>query len=421
VRPRILLAIVGSAVATLAAFGVPLAWAVDRAYRNELRLRLEGAALAAAPELTERGAGRTLAEPPLQRQGIAIAYYTGSGDFVAGIGPSTADPVVRAAVAGRTGLGSRAVAVPVSENDQVVGVVRAEEAPGLLEGRIHRTWLMMAGLALFILACIVGLGAWLARRLTAPVHDLADAAERLGDGDFAVAPEPSGIVELDSAGLALAAAASRLERVLARERALTADVTHQLRTPLTALRLELEAGAERAAGPDVSAALAEADRLEATISSILALARDGDRMRDPISIDPVLEATCTSWAKPADAAGRSLCSSIAPGLRAPVSAGALRQILDVLVDNALRHGRGDVEVRARRVGAGVEITVSDEGTSPPDRDLVFARRSASARGHGIGLALARSLAEAEGCRLELVDTGGETTFSLLLPGSGSDD
>ena len=108
---------------------------------------------------------------------------------------------------------------------------------------------------------------------------------------------------------------------------------------------------------------------------------------------------------------------VAPaGQRARVSEQALRQIVDVLVDNALQHGRGRVTVRAHPVATGVEVEVHDEGAGALDPEAIFARRSASARGHGIGLALARSLAEAEGGRLRLASGGEGTAFSLLLLG-----
>jgi signal transduction histidine kinase len=417
VRRRIVLAIVGSVVATVALFGLPLAWAVGRAYQDELRLRLESAALAASPELTEPARGVTVPEPPLQGQGVRIAYYDTGGRRIAGIGPATADGVVRDALRGSNGLADHAVAVPVSRDDRIIGAVRAEERSGLLSDRVHNAWLLMGALALVVVAAVTALATALVRRLTAPVHALADAAQRLEHGDFAVAPAPSGIAELDSAGLALAAAAQRLENVLARERALTSDVTHQLRTPLTALRLELEAGAARQQGPDVEVVLAQVDRLEATIASLLALAREGASDREPIEIGPALRSACAPWGRFASAAGRTLAVEVAPaGQRARVSEQALRQIVDVLVDNALQHGRGRVTVRAHPFATGVEVEVHDEGAVSLDPEAIFARRSASARGHGIGLALARSLAEAEGGRLRLASGGEGTAFSLLLLG-----
>jgi signal transduction histidine kinase len=417
VRRRIVLAIVGSVVATVALFGLPLAWAVGRAYQDELRLRLESAALAASPELTEPARGVTVPEPPLQEQGVRIAYYDTAGRRIAGIGPESADGVVREALLGSNGLADHAVAVPVSRDDRIIGAVRAEEQSGLLSDRVHNAWLLMGGLALIVVAAVTALATALVRRLTAPVQALADAAQRLEHGDFAVAPAPSGIAELDSAGLALAAAAQRLENVLARERALTSDVTHQLRTPLTALRLELEAGAAREQGPDVDAALAQVDRLEATIASLLALARESASEREPIELGPALRAACAPWSRFAGASGRTLAVEVAPAdQRARVSEQALRQIVDVLVDNALQHGRGRVTVRAHPAATGVEVAVHDEGIAALDPETIFARRGAAARGHGIGLALARSLAEAEGGRLRLASGGEGTSFSLLLLG-----
>jgi signal transduction histidine kinase len=119
------------------------------------------------------------------------------------------------------------------------------------------------------------------------------------------------------------------------------------------------------------------------------------------------------------AAGRSLTvagQEPLPEVRA--SGGAIRQILDVLIDNALRHGQGRITVGAVEVGTGVAIEVGDEGPGVPDGDGIFTRRAPSTAcdgGHGIGLALARSLAEAEGGRLVLRRPA-PPVFTLLLPG-----
>ena len=141
--------------------------------------------------------------------------------------------------------------------------------------------------------------------------------------------------------MALAAAARRLEGVLARERALTADVTHQLKTPLTALSLELEAGRRtRSRGPDPVRLRAEVDRLESTIASILELARDErrDSARRSSSIRSRVAARA-DWLRRAQAADRALVVTGEPNTPdVRVGSRALRQILDVLVDNALAHG-----------------------------------------------------------------------------------
>src|SRR5262249_23574955 len=152
-------------------------------------------------------------EAPHQPGAIRVAYYDSLGRFLAGRGPASADTVVAAALRGSESHAGGVVAVPVSRDERVVGVVRAEEPTGLLVGRIHRAWALMALLALAVLAAVTVLASALVRRLTAPVHELAEAARRLEAGDFAVAPEPSGIEELDSAGHAMASAARRLENV----------------------------------------------------------------------------------------------------------------------------------------------------------------------------------------------------------------
>ena len=415
-RLRVVLAIAVSVVATLLLFGLPLAWALDQTYRDDLRIRLESAALAASPELTETDANLLPPEPPLQHEGIRLAYYDGAGRFASGQGPQPGDAVVRTALTGQNGVTSDAVAVPVSRDDRVIGVVRAEEVSGLLAWRIHRAWLLMCALALGIVVATGAIAIALARRLTSPVHALAEAARRLEAGDFAVAPPPSGIVELDTAGLALAAAAARLETVLDRERTLTADVTHQLKTPLTALRLELEAGAERPGGPDVRRSLAEVDRLEQTISSILVLARDTTATRERIALEPIVEAAANAWVGAAHAAGRGVVvRRESKPVSAAVSPHAVRQLLDVLIDNALVHGHGEITIATRETGGSAEILVRDEGAPELDSSEIFARRSPSRHGHGIGLTLARSLVEAEGGRLTLVSHEPTTTFSLLLP------
>ena len=173
-RLRVVLAIVGSVVVTLLAFGLPLGWAINEAYGDDLRLRLESAALAASPELTGTDANLAPAEAPLERAGIRLAYYDATGSFTAGHGPHPGDEVVQTALRGENGVSERAVAVPVSRDERVIGVVRAEEPPGLLAERVHRAWLLMAALALVIVAAATAIAVGLARRLTAPVEALAD-------------------------------------------------------------------------------------------------------------------------------------------------------------------------------------------------------------------------------------------------------
>jgi signal transduction histidine kinase len=121
------------------------------------------------------------------------------------------------------------------------------------------------------------------------------------------------------------------------------------------------------------------------------------------------------WHAPFAARGRRLNLTAVPHLPdLPVSAAAVRQILEVLLDNALVHGSGTASVTMMDTASGVRIEVGDEGSGLQDPERAFARR-ADRSGHGIGLALARSLAEAEGGRLVLRRAGPAPVFSLLLP------
>jgi signal transduction histidine kinase len=130
----------------------------------------------------------------------------------------------------------------------------------------------------------------------------------------------------------------------------------------------------------------------------------------------VLDEARDAWHGRLAADGRPLRISVVDEpLLACATPGAVRQILEVLLDNAHRHGSGAVAVSARRARGAVVVEVSDEGAGVSgDPDAVFARRSQAAAGHGVGLALARSLAAADGGRLVLERPGPRPTFSLLL-------
>ncbi|MCW2611642.1 MAG: integral rane sensor signal transduction histidine kinase, partial [Cryptosporangiaceae bacterium] len=254
-------------------------------------------------------------------------------------------------------------------------------------------------------------------RLARPLVALATAARTLGDGDFTVRAPRSGVPEIDTAAAALDDTAGRLDGLLARERAFSANASHQLRTPLTGLRLILEAasgGGEAELRQAATRAIEAADRLERTIDELLALSRSGSASTRPLDVDGVLTDVRDTWVGQLGASGRALRTVHDPELpEARASGAAVRQILAVLVDNATVHGRGTVAVRARDAGDALAFDVEDEGPGPdPDADL-FARHPAG-NGHGLGLPLARALAEAEGGRLVL---SRGARFTLVLPES----
>jgi signal transduction histidine kinase len=257
----------------------------------------------------------------------------------------------------------------------------------------------------------------MAARLAHPLEQLSLTARRLGDGDFTVRAHPAGVPEIDSVGSALDTTAQRIGAMLDRERSFSANASHQLRTPLTGLRLQLDAALDSPstdARAAIHSGIAAADRLERTINDLLTLARDTGSTTETADLDKLLAEVHQGWHGLLTAQQRQLQISTddAPPPRA--SPAAIRQILAVLLDNAVTHGQGTVTVTARDAGDALAIDVSDEGPGIDSQTDIFARRRTTATGRGIGLALARSLAEAEGGRLWLAKPA-PPTFILLLP------
>jgi signal transduction histidine kinase len=420
---RLAVVVAGMAVGLLAVplAAVTLAFLLDHE-RAELDRAADVAAIGVAAQLA---AGRPVTVLP--GSGVEprtrVALYDATGARVLGSGPATADAVVRAVPAqgpssGNLG-GDMVVAVPVAAEAHQGLTVRAATSLGEVYGR-----LALVGVGLAALAGLALTGAWilsrrLARGLARPLEELSTSARLLGDGDFTARGPVTGIPEIDAVSDALGGTAERLSAVLARERAFSSDASHQLRTPLAGLRLGLESALE-SPGADLRAALragiAAADRLQATIEDLLALARDTHRATDPVDPDELVAHIRQQWSGPLAAAGRRLvierdgdaCGSTA-------SAAAVRQIVGVLIDNAVVHGAGAVTVRVRDVPGALAVDVGDDGRGVTVAESeLFTRRSPGAAGHGIGLALARSLAEAEGGRLRL-SRPSPPTFTLLLP------
>jgi signal transduction histidine kinase len=425
VRRRLVLAIAGVAALAVVLFAVPLALVLQRTYRDEELLRLQRDTVAATREIdVGTGRGDPVELPPEPR---ALAVYNDRGRRIAGRGgPSSADDLVRQALrteapTDRVRGGRLVVAVPLVVGERVTGAVRAERDDSEATRSARGQLLLLVGAAAGVVALAVVAAIVLGRRLARPLERLADAARRLGEGDFAVRAPRARVRELDDVALALDAAAGRLDDLVNRERAFSTDASHQLRTPLAALRIELEAMELRGAeSPELAAALAQVDRLQDTVDTLLAVARDTPRSGTLTALRGLLDDAESRWRGPLAAEGRPLQVRLDdPGLSAQVSASVLREIVDVLLDNALRHGAGAVRVRARSAGGSVAFDVADEGTGAAlDSEELFARRHISDGGHGIGLALARSLAQAEGGRLVL-SRPAPPVFTLFLPGPGS--
>ncbi|WIX76756.1 HAMP domain-containing sensor histidine kinase [Amycolatopsis carbonis] len=421
-RRRIVLTTVLAALVAIGLFGVPLAVAVARYFVTAERAELERAADSYALDvsadiLRHRAPDRT----PATEDPTFVAVYSPAGRLLAGAGPPTladageataADEVLSADTPGEL-----VVVVPISDDGSVVALVRAATARTEVYWHTGLTWLGMAGLAVVALLSAYLVARRQARRLARPLEQLSATARDLGDGDFSIRADRAGIPEIDSVGESLDSTAVRLDDLLARERAFSADASHQLRTPLAGLRLQLEAALENPHAnlrDVVEAGVATTGRLDRTVTDLLALARDTPPVRDDVTdLACELAGIETEWAAALAEHARDLVLKVEPVVAGALLSGpVLRQIMTVLLDNALRHGAGTVTVTARDAGDVLAVDVADEGEV--NGTDVFDRRSPGARGTGIGLALARRLAEAEGGRLRLTRPR-PALFTLLLP------
>jgi signal transduction histidine kinase len=289
--------------------------------------------------------------------------------------------------------------------------VRVASPRSELEQRVLLSWLGMLALALFA----VGLSALLARvlagRLSGPLEQLSAAAVELGGGNFAVRTVPSGIGEIDRAGASMNRTAGRLGELVGRERAFSAHASHQLRTPLTALRLGLDTAMD--ASPEAlrdaaREAIAAVDGLERIIEDVLLLARTPSCSPGVLPLSELLRDVRLRWNPVLAAAGRQLDVEMFDAPQSRASVHAVRQVLDVLLDNAYRHGAGEVTVRARESTGALAVDVGDHGPG-------LGCLADAATGQGMGLGLARRLVEAQDGRLLLPGPGPDPVFTVLLP------
>jgi signal transduction histidine kinase len=413
------------AVVTIAVFGAPLAIGVAQYLISDQYAQLERTAGEVA--IAVSGDLNPTAPPPGSDPDLQVAVYDAGGDRVNGAGPERSSPLVGGALDGLTGTGSTdgrlGAAVPVSDGDAIAGAVLVTVGRSVVFLRIGLIWLLM-----LLLAAAALLLAWMlakrqASRLVRPLQALSVTAERLGGGDFSVRTESVGIAEIDSVNESVNRTAVRLGNLVERERSFSADASHQLRTPLTGLRLHLEAALDQ---PDadlraaVGDALVATDQLQATITEILRLARAAPSVPDLLDVDALLTGIRLRWHSVLAAKGKPLRLAITGTPHPMGETSALNQILDVLIDNADRHGAGAVGVTVRALDDAAAIDVSDEGPAlSEDPAELFGRATAEASGHGFGLALARRLTESQGGRLHLSNSD-PPTFTVLLPAAHPD-
>ena len=406
---------------------------------------LRGDARTAAAILGTRGsaAGALGRVGAADREDGFVQVVTRGGRIVTS---SRADPrpVLRPSELDRAARRRIVVERPVRGMDGTVRVLaqpasRAPDAPVVTVGRslADRGELLGGLVASFaiggpiavLLASVIGYG--LAGAGLRPVEAIRRRAAVVSlSGEPARLPLPPAHDEVRRLGETLNDMLERLQRSCARARQFVADASHELRTPVAVLKTELE-GALRRGGhaPEVRAALAaaieECDHLAQLADDLLTLARaaDGELPIRPERLDArqALERVRQGFADRAERRGRRIELEVPPGLALSADAVRLRQALGNLVDNALRHGGGEIVIAARPAADGVELDVSDRGDGfPPElagREFERFARGEEARGRdgaGLGLAIVRSIAEAHGGHASTV-AGPATTVRIWIP------
>jgi signal transduction histidine kinase len=288
-------------------------------------------------------------------------------------------------------------------------------------GLVVMLWLAAA---LAALAAAAGVGVLQAKVLRAPLAGLQRRAENLGSGQKREPLRTSGISEVDRVAELLERSADRVDRLIAAERQFASDASHQLWTPLTALSMRLEeimqADDQQTVREEAGSALAQVERLATGVEHLLDGVRDNNLRAGPVPLDDVVLQQVVEWEPAFAARHRVVKATGTRGLVALATPNGLSQVLATLLENSLIHGAGTVTVSTRSTGISLVVEVSDEGPGVPPElgSRIFERSVSGRRGTGLGLAVARELAEADGGRLELVQQK-PAMFALFLSAAGA--
>jgi signal transduction histidine kinase len=451
---RLLLSYLTITVIVLVVLEVPLGLVFQQRQTDRLTVNVERDATA----LASRYEDAVEREAPF-RPAQAVAYARATGvrvvivdqrgvSLVDTAGPAHRDfstrPEFKVALRGRRATGTRHshtlhtdllyVAVPVASGGKVLGAVRLTLSAGQKDAVILHFWLGLIGVAVVVLAAVAVIGWTIARSVTRPLRTLHAAAARFATGDLTPSPpEPHAPPEIAELATTMNTMAHRLERLLDDHRSFVADASHQLRTPLTALRLRLEnlqsEWGTADGADDLSAAVEETGRLAGLVNDLLKLARaEKTAPAEPADLVALARDRVDTWSASAEVAEVAL-DLRTPGGPLVVSAlpNGVEQILDNLIDNAITASPPGARVTLT-VTAGRDthsFTVADEGPGLSD-DLKaralerFWRLDDTTSGSGLGLPIAQTLVDASGGTLALADSAaGGLAVTVTLPAGTS--
>lgn len=449
-RARLIAGFAGVAVLILTIFSIPMMRFVATVERERMVTELERDAFILAGHAKETlsadtGSQLRSIQPYIDayaRVSDARVVVTNSGGRVIAsndaslvVGSDFSNrPEITTALSGAPATGERAsstlgqvlvyVAVPVLSGDDTLGAVRLSHPKSHVDERVrNRVYgIFGAGLISFVAALVVAI--LLGSTISRPIARLRRATDKLGRGDFdARADDDEGPREVRELARSFNAMSGRLGLMVENQRHFAGAVSHQLRTPLTALRLRLEQ-AEASVGRDddvvaeaLRASFAESDRLQNMIEQLLALARLEGSAAKTVDVDAarVVRDRVEMWEPLAEEQGVRISLQVPAAARCAVVEGGLEQIIDNFIDNAISVAPRDSDIRIEVVhdDGHVQIDVSDRGPGLTDeqRDVAFDRfwrgpAATGVNGSGLGLAIVRQLAVASGGEAELLGNPG---------------
>ena len=420
-RQRVLQATIITVVLVVLMLGIPLgiSWLqlANQNLANQASLIVDRVRIDTETRLQENG---TIDEALLQRRvdeqtdlniAVTVVY---EGETTTAGDPPGENPVK----SNTTGASGQLITVFIPQSD-----VRAHTASA---------WVLITVAGLSALSIGVSVALWQAQRISLPLARLARRAEEMGSGRARGPWQPSGIAEIDEVAIELARSGAMLNERLEAESRLASDASHQLRTPLTALSMRLDeilaTSTEEWVRDEARISLEQIDRLTEVVHDLINAPRSSQR-RTPgvVELGTVLTQQSEEWSPAYRRAGRELHIQVPRSAAVWGSTGPLTQVIATLIENALTHGGGRTSLKVRRNDHSTVVEVTDEGGGiDPELGARIFERSVSGRssgGTGVGLALARTLVEDDGGRLELL-TENPATFGVFLisaPGEEPED
>ncbi|MEU0028071.1 ATP-binding protein [Streptomyces sp. NPDC006335] len=405
-RRRLIQSTLAVVLVVIAVFGVSLVIVETRTISNSAQERVDSEAIRLAGIVDSRLFAAEDVTAEILRDQVAQERY-------AVIRIPGEDPI-------EVGAKPSGEVISSTERGEEGETVTVQEPRSSVTREVGRTLLIIGLVALLAVIAAVLLAIRQANKLASPLTDLAETAERLGSGDPRPRHKRYGVPELDRVADVLDSSAERIARMLTAERRLAADASHQLRTPLTALSMRLEeitlTDDPDTVKEEANVALTQVERLTDVVERLLTNSRD-PRAGNAVTfdLDEVIQQQLAEWRPAYRSAGRAIVSSGKRHLTAVGTPGAVAQVLAALIENSLMHGGGTVALRTRVTGNQAVIEVTDEGPGVP-ADLgarIFERTISGRNSTGIGLAVARDLAEADGGRLEMLQAQ-PPVFGLFL-------